>query len=109
MLGGVKVPPGEWRRCGIAARGETCRNGNYGTGNRAGARQAGRGQAGPPGTPRAAVCWHAARTGLWRSGELNMRGERRSGHAGPLAAWERLAIAAILGIMVAVAIGLAVS
>jgi hypothetical protein len=38
-----------------------------------------------------------------------MRGERRSGHAGPLAAWERLAIAAILGIMVAVAIGLAVS
>jgi hypothetical protein len=66
-----------------------------------------------PGRPAwdaaAAVCWHAARTGLWRSGELNMRGERRPGHAGPLAAWERLAIAAILGIMVAVAIGLAVS
>jgi hypothetical protein len=38
-----------------------------------------------------------------------MRGERQSGHAGPLAAWERLAIAVILGIMVAVAIGLAVS
>ncbi len=38
-----------------------------------------------------------------------MRGERGPGHAGPLAAWERLAIVAILGIMAAVIIGLAVS
>jgi hypothetical protein len=43
------------------------------------------------------------------SGEVNMRGERRPGHAGPLAAWERLAIAAILAIMAAVVIALAVS
>jgi len=38
-----------------------------------------------------------------------MRGERRPGHAGPLAAWERLAIAAILAIMAAGVIALAVS
>jgi hypothetical protein len=42
-------------------------------------------------------------------GGINMHGERRPGHAGPLAAWERLAIVVILGIMVALAIGLAIS
>ena len=38
-----------------------------------------------------------------------MRGERRPGHAGPLAAWERLAIAGILGVMAALVIALAIS
>jgi hypothetical protein len=38
-----------------------------------------------------------------------MRGERRPGHAGPLAAWERLAIVAILGIMATLVITLAIS
>jgi hypothetical protein len=38
-----------------------------------------------------------------------MRGERRPGHAGPLAAWERLAIAAILVIMAAAVIALSIS
>ncbi len=62
--------------------------------------------------PRAAPggCSRAVRTGVFgRSGEVNMRGERRPGHAGPLAAWERLAIAAILAIMAAGVIALAVS
>lgn len=44
-----------------------------------------------------------------RTGELNMRGERRPGHAGPLAGWERLAIAAILAIMAALVVALAIS
>ncbi len=38
-----------------------------------------------------------------------MRGERRPGHAGQLAAWERLAIVAMLAIMAALVIALAVS
>jgi hypothetical protein len=38
-----------------------------------------------------------------------MRGERRPGHAGPLAAWERLAIVVILGVMAALVIALAIS
>jgi len=38
-----------------------------------------------------------------------MRGERRPGHAGPLAAWERLAIAGILVIMAVAVIALSIS
>lgn len=38
-----------------------------------------------------------------------MRGERRPGHAGPLPAWERLAIAVILAVMAALVIALAIS
>jgi len=38
-----------------------------------------------------------------------MRGERWPGHAGPLAAWERLAIAVILAVMAALVIALAIS
>ncbi len=46
---------------------------------------------------------------MWRSGEVNMRGERRPGHAGPLAAWEKLVIMGILAVMAALVIGLAMS
>ncbi len=38
-----------------------------------------------------------------------MRGERRPGHAGPLAGWERLAIVAILLIMAVLMVALAIS
>jgi hypothetical protein len=38
-----------------------------------------------------------------------MRGERRSGHAGPLAGWERIAIVALLAIMVGLVVLLTIS
>jgi hypothetical protein len=38
-----------------------------------------------------------------------MRGERPRGHAGPLAAWEKLVIVAILAVMAAMVIALAMS
>jgi hypothetical protein len=38
-----------------------------------------------------------------------MRGERRPGHAGPLATWERIAILIILAIMAALVILLTIS
>ena len=38
-----------------------------------------------------------------------MRGERRPGHAGPLAGWERIAILALLAIMVALVVLLTIS
>jgi len=38
-----------------------------------------------------------------------MRGERRPGHAGPLAGWERIAIMALLAIMVGLVVLLTIS
>jgi hypothetical protein len=38
-----------------------------------------------------------------------MRGERRPGHAGPLAGWERIAIMILLAIMAAMTIALTIS
>lgn len=46
---------------------------------------------------------------IWRSGDEIMRGERRPGHAGPLAGWERIAILALLAIMVGLVVLLTIS
>ena len=46
---------------------------------------------------------------IWHSGEEIMRGERRPGHAGPLAGWERVAIVALLAIMVGLVVLLTIS
>jgi hypothetical protein len=48
-------------------------------------------------------------TACLRSGEEIMRGERPPGHAGPLAGWERIAIVALLAIMVGLIVLLTIS
>jgi hypothetical protein len=48
-------------------------------------------------------------TACLRSGEEIMHGERPPGHAGPLAGWERIAIVALLAIMVGLIVLLTIS